>query len=119
MTSRVHPFNKSLDGMQRPEQPASVDAKTRHQPEWTLTILDEPDYLDGILSKYDIRSESEWGPAPVAYAFREEEARLIAAAPRLLFALKNLLAVKRGEGGTTYYSDEIVEAVIVFVEGHS
>jgi hypothetical protein len=44
-------------------------------------------------------------------------ARLIAAAPELLFALKNLLAVKNGEGGTAFDSDEIARAAIAKAEG--
>lgn len=44
-------------------------------------------------------------------------ARLIAAAPELLEALKNLLAVKNGEGGTAFDSDEIARAAIAKAEG--
>lgn len=42
----------------------------------------------------------------------EANTRLIAAAPDLLFALENLLAVKNGEGGTMADSDEIARAAI-------
>ena len=44
-------------------------------------------------------------------------ARLIAAAPDLLFALENLLAVKNGEGGTVFDSDEIARAAIAKAKG--
>ena len=45
------------------------------------------------------------------------DARLMAAAPDLLFALQNLLAVKNGEGGTTYNSDDIARAAIAKATG--
>jgi hypothetical protein len=43
---------------------------------------------------------------------QEANTRLIAAAPDLLFALVNLLAVKRGEGGTKFNCDVIAEEAI-------
>lgn len=44
-----------------------------------------PEYLDGIRSRFTVRSKSG---APIAYAFDADEARLIAAAPDLLEAVK-------------------------------
>ena len=55
--------------------------------------------------------------ARVAKTSSEEDARLIAAAPDLLFALENLLAVKNGEGGTVFDSDEIARAAIAKARG--
>ncbi len=49
----------------------------------------------------------------------EANARLIAAAPELLFALENLLAVKNGEGGTMFDSDEIARAAIAKARGQA
>ena len=43
--------------------------------------------------------------------------RLRDAAPDLLFALKNLLAVKNGEGGTVFNSDDIARAAIAKATG--
>jgi hypothetical protein len=47
----------------------------------------------------------------------EANARLIAAAPELLFALQNLLAVQAGEGGTAYHSGDIARAAIAKATG--
>jgi len=44
-------------------------------------------------------------------------ARLIAAAPDLLAALKNLLAVHECKGGTTYHAGAIAQAAIAKAEG--
>jgi hypothetical protein len=52
-----------------------------------------------------------------AYPNAEANARLIVAAPDLLFALENLLAVKNGEGGTVFDSDEIARAAIAKAKG--
>ena len=46
-------------------------------------------------------------------------ARLISAAPELLYALENLLAVKNGEGGTMFDSDEIARAAIAKARGEA
>lgn len=48
---------------------------------WVMIDQVEPDYLDGIKSQYDIRRDPD--RTPVAYAFSEDEARLIAAAPTM------------------------------------
>lgn len=42
----------------------------------------------------------------------EPDARLIAAAPDLLFALQNLLKVNEGEGGTAYHACDIARDAI-------
>lgn len=47
----------------------------------------------------------------------DDSDRLIAAAPDLLFALQNLLAVKNGEGGTVFNSDDIARAAIAKAAG--
>lgn len=47
----------------------------------------------------------------------EANARLIAAAPELLEALENLLAVREGKGGTRYHCDEIARAAIAKAKG--
>ena len=52
-----------------------------------------------------------------AYPNAEANARLIVAAPDLLFALENLLAVKNGEGGTVFDSDEIARTAIAKAKG--
>ena len=44
-------------------------------------------------------------------------ARLIAAAPDMLEALKNLLAVHEGEGGTKYHAGDIARAAIARATG--
>ena len=44
-------------------------------------------------------------------------ARLIAAAPELLEALENLLAVHEGEGGTKYHAGDIARAAIAKAKG--
>ena len=49
----------------------------------------------------------------------EANARLIAAAPELLYALENLLAVKNCEGGTMFDSDEIARAAIAKARGQA
>lgn len=49
----------------------------------------------------------------------EANARLIAAAPELLYALENLLAVKNCEGGTMFDSDEIARAAIAKARGEA
>lgn len=64
------------------QQSAGVVAHTPGP--WTLEI-GEMDYLDGIRSGLTIRQANG---APVAYAFDAAEARLIAAAPELLEALR-------------------------------
>lgn len=46
-------------------------------------------------------------------------ARLIAAAPDLLFALKNLLKVHECEGGTTYRAGDIARAAIAKATGET
>ncbi len=46
-------------------------------------------------------------------------ARLIAAAPELLEALENLLAVNEGEGGTRYHAQDIARAAITKAKGAS
>ena len=43
--------------------------------------------------------------------------RLIAAAPDLLEALRNLLKVHEGEGGTTHHAGDIARAAIDKAEG--
>jgi hypothetical protein len=53
----------------------------------------------------------------VEYEASKAKNRLQSAAPDLLFALKNLLAVKNGEGGTVFNSDEIALAAIAKAEG--
>lgn len=64
-------------------------AATEVQPSaaWTFTDCGEPEYLDGIRSQYDVRTEAG---APVAYCFDGQQARLIAAAPDMYEALKAL-----------------------------
>ena len=57
------------------------------------------------------------GPWLEAFDNAEANARLIVAAPDLLFALENLLAVKNGEGGTVFDSDEIARAAITKAKG--
>jgi len=47
----------------------------------------------------------------------EFNARLIAAAPDLLEALENLLAVREGVGGTKYHADDIARAAIAKAKG--
>lgn len=47
----------------------------------------------------------------------QADARLIAAAPDMLEALKNLLAVHQGEGGTKYHAVDIANAAIAKAEG--
>lgn len=51
---------------------------------WTCEV-DEPDYLDGIKSGVTIRGV---GGRPVAYAFKADEGRLLAAAPDLLAVVR-------------------------------
>lgn len=46
-------------------------------------------------------------------------AQLIAAAPDLLEALENLLAVREGKGGTRYHCDEIARAAIAKTRGET
>ena len=46
-----------------------------------------------------------------------DNARLIAAAPDLLEALQNLLAVHEGEGGTRYHAGDIARAAIAKATG--
>ena len=53
----------------------------------------------------------------VDYVYEEADARLIAAAPELLEALENLLAVREGKGGTKYHADDIARAAIAKAKG--
>ena len=46
------------------------------------------------------------------------DARLLAAAPELLEALQNLLAVRRGDGGTKPNADALAEAAVAKALGH-
>jgi hypothetical protein len=62
-------------------------------------------------------ADVETNPKHQHSAAREANAVLIAAAPDLLFALENLLAVKYGEGGTVFDSDEIARAAIAKAKG--
>ena len=79
------------------------------------------EFVDG----YDIRApeaecyvatasdpEAVWGAIG-----REEDARLIAAAPELLEALENLLKVHEGEGGTQHNAADIARAAIAKAKG--
>jgi len=79
------------------------------------------EFVDG----YEIRSpeaecwvatasdpEAVWGAIG-----REEDARLIAAAPELLEALENLLKVHEGEGGTQYNAADMARAAIAKAKG--
>jgi len=50
---------------------------------WIFEDEGQPEYLDGSESQFTIRRD---GGGPVAYALKEDEARLIAAAPELLKA---------------------------------
>lgn len=56
-----------------------------HTPGWFVVDWGSPDYLDGIQSQYAVKANER----PVAYAFDADEARLIAAAPELLDALRS------------------------------
>ena len=47
----------------------------------------------------------------------EADANLISAAPDLLEALENLLAVREGAGGTKYHADDIARAAIAKAKG--
>lgn len=66
---------------------------------WQVKI-EEPDYLDGIRSGVTVQ---RLDGGPVAYAFDEQEGRLLAAAPGLLAALrvcrKELAVVRDGSVG--------------------
>ena len=79
------------------------------------------EFVDG----YDIRApeaecyvatasdpEAVWGAIG-----REEDARLIAAAPELLEALENLLKVHEGEGGTQHNAADMARAAIAKAKG--
>ena len=56
--------------------------------------------------------EAVWGAIG-----REEDARLIAAAPELLEALENLLKVHEGEGGTQHNAADMARAAIAKAKG--
>lgn len=58
-------------------------------PGWYVVDCGAPDYLDGIQSQYTISCNGR----PIAYAFKAGEAALLAAAPDLLEALGDLIAI--------------------------
>ena len=69
-----------------------------------------------VVDPIDCDSRAHWrvlfGAIP-----REDEARLIAAAPDLLEALENLLKVYEGEGGTQYHAGDMARAAIAKAKG--
>jgi len=78
-----------------------------------------------LIDGYDIRSpeaecwvatasdpEAVWGAIG-----REEDARLIAAAPEMLEALENLLKVHEGKDGTQHNAADIARAAIAKAKG--
>jgi hypothetical protein len=75
------------------------------------------------INRYDETKKQDENIACVGFDPRDgtgtQDARLIAAAPEMLEALKNLLAVKNGEGGTAFDSDEIARAAIAKAEGEA
>lgn len=62
-------------------------------------------------------NEAEAGERRISWKEAEANARLIAAAPELLEALENLLAVNEGEGGTRYRAQDIARAAIAKAKG--
>ena len=76
---------------------------------WEVSDAGEPDYLDGIQSQYCVQAASG---RPIAYVFRSDEARLIAAAPDLLEAAKLALSIAESWihdqlDGTSMVDDEL------------
>lgn len=67
----------------------------------------------------DIRSIAEIRKYAPGGGTAEGNARLIAAAPDLLFALKNLLKVHECEGGTTYHAGDIAREAIAKAIGET
>jgi len=65
---------------------------------------------DGI--RYEVAAVDGDYNDPDTWPIMEANARLIAAAPDLLEALQNLLAVHQGEGGTKYHAIDIARAAI-------
>lgn len=96
--------------------------KSQHTPgPWFTDHLVEPEHMAKCLVENPtwiaIEDTADDG-GHVAYC-APENGPLIAAAPELLFALENLLAVKYGEGGTVFDSDEIARAAIAKAKGES
>lgn len=60
-------------------------SEQKHTP-WDVDDFGEPDYLDGVKSQFMIYTGS--AREPIAYAFEEDRARLIAAAPDMYQALQ-------------------------------
>lgn len=71
----------------------------------------------GPLFLIRVLRDSSFGPGDAGEAQVIANARLIAAAPELLEALQNLLAVYNGEGGTRYHAGDIASAAIAKATG--
>ncbi|GAB3484207.1 hypothetical protein [Azotobacter salinestris] len=85
-----------------------------------------PEDYEGPSSLPGLGVENHEGKAVVWYAAEPEtglendhDARLIAAAPSLLEALENLLAVHEGKGGTRYHAGDIARAAIAKATGQA
>lgn len=86
---------------------------------WRLKDEGYPDYLDGIKSQYTIATVDG---RIIAYAFQEEPARLIAAAPALLECAERLAALMAPDNGRTFPTKEDCEfarAAIFLAKGES
>ena len=70
---------------------------------WTVDDCGEPEYLDGIQSQFTIMDDES---CPVACCFDEDQARLIAAAPKLLSIAQRWAALDGGVWHAQRYISE-------------
>lgn len=89
---------------------------TRQDGEFTALVWRHPEGGGGYILEPEISDDAE-SAGEIGIFVSEGHARLIAAAPDLLYALQNLLAVHEGEGGTRYHAGDIARAAIAKATG--